>query len=88
VVEVIQNLTQQIQEQVMRSAQDFYENSLGDLMGQVHNDRSQLQELLEQLPESQENARKQLEELVASYEAIENSLEEVAQHQGVAEAVN
>ena len=50
--EGIQNLIQQIQEQILTSAQDFYENSLGDLMGQAQNDRSQLQELLEQLPES------------------------------------
>jgi chromosome segregation ATPase len=88
VTEGVQNLVQQIQEQILKSAQDFYENSLGDLMGQVQNDRSQLQELLEQLPESQEDAREQLEQLVSSYEAIESSLEEVAQQQGVEDAVN
>jgi pyruvate/2-oxoglutarate dehydrogenase complex dihydrolipoamide acyltransferase (E2) component len=88
VTEGVQNLVQQIQEQILKSAQDFYENSLGDLMGQVHNDRSQLQELLEQLPESQEDAREQLEQLVSSYEVIENSLEEVAQQHGVEDVVN
>ena len=85
--EGIQNLTQQIQEQVLTSAQDFYENSLCNLMGHIQSDRSQLQELLEQLPESQEDARERLEQLLASYEAIENSLEEDAQQQGVEEAV-
>jgi pyruvate/2-oxoglutarate dehydrogenase complex dihydrolipoamide acyltransferase (E2) component len=84
----VENLTQSVQEQVLKSAQDFYGNSLGDLMGQMHNDRSQLQELLEQLPESQEEAREQLEAMVSSCEAIENSLEEVAQQQGVEDAVS
>jgi chromosome segregation ATPase len=88
VTEGIQNLTQQIQEQVLTSAQDFYESSLCNLMGHIQSDRSQLQELLEQLPESQEDARERLEQLLASYEAIENSLEEVAQQQGVEDAVN
>jgi pyruvate/2-oxoglutarate dehydrogenase complex dihydrolipoamide acyltransferase (E2) component len=88
VAEGVQNLVQQIHEQTLKSAEDFYGNSLGDLMGQMHNDRSQLQELLEQLPESQEEAREQLEAMVSSYEAIENSLEEVAQQQGVEDAVN
>ena len=82
------NLTQQIQQQVLKSAQDFYENSLGSLKSQLENDRSQLQELLEQLPDSQEDAHAQLEEWLAAYEAIENSLKEVAQHQGVEHAVN
>ena len=86
--EGISNLAQQIQEQVLKSAQDFYGNSLGSLKSQVENDRSQLQELLEQLPGSQEDARAQLEELVASYEAIGDSLDEVAQQQGVEEAVD
>src|SRR5215211_4958986 len=72
--EQTQDLVQQIQQQILTSAQDFYENSLGNLMGQIHNDRSQLQELLEQL--------------VSSYEAIENSLEDVAQQQGVEDTVN
>jgi hypothetical protein len=92
VAERIQNLSQQIREQTLKSAQDLYGNSLGDLIGQVQNDRSQLQELLEQLPESHEganeDARKQLEQLVSSYDAIENSLKEFAQRQGVEEAMN
>ena len=86
--EGVASLAQQIQEQVLKSAQDFYGNSLGSLKSQVENDRSQLQDLLEQLPDSQEEARAQLEELVASYEAIGNSLEGVAQQQGVQDAVN
>lgn len=86
--EGVASLLQQIQQQVLNSAQDFYGNSLGSLKGQLENDRSQLQELIEQLPESQQDARAQLEELVASYEAIEGSLDEVAQQQGVQDAVD
>jgi hypothetical protein len=37
VSEGITNLYQQIQEQVLNSAQDFYGNSLGSLMSQVEN---------------------------------------------------
>ena len=42
-----QHLWQQLQEQVLRSAQVFYGNSLWSLNGQLGNDRSQLHELLE-----------------------------------------
>ena len=65
--EGIPNLTQTIQEQVLKSAQDFYGNSLGSLKNQLENDSSQLKEMLEQLPDSQEDARAQLEALLASY---------------------
>jgi hypothetical protein len=84
----VDNLTQNIQEQVLKSAQDFYTNSLGSLKGQLENDHSQLQEMLKQLPDSQEDARAQLEALVASYEALENSLDEFAQEHGVEDTVN
>ncbi len=83
-----QNLTRQIQEQVLKSAQDFYGNSLGSLKSQLENDRLQLQEMLEQLPDSQDDAKAQLEEMVASYESISDSLDRVAKEQGVEETVN
>lgn len=84
----VRDLTQNIQEQVLKSAQDFYGNSLGSLKSQLENDSSQLQEMLEQLPDSQEDVRAQLEALVASYEALENSLDEFAQEHGVEDTVN
>jgi RNA binding exosome subunit len=52
--EAAQRLVQQMQVQVLKSAEDFYGNSLGTLESQLENDRSQLQELIEQLPESQQ----------------------------------
>ena len=86
--EGIQNLSQQIQEQVLKSAQDFYGNSLGSLKSHLQNDHSQLKEMLEQLPDSQQDARAQLEALLASYEALQSSLDEFAQQHGVEGAVN
>ena len=82
------SLTQEIQEQIVQSAQDFYSNSLGQLKSQLENDRSDLENLLEQLPESQEKVRSQIQELVDSYENIENALDEAAEGQGVDEAVS
>ena len=86
--EAAQSLIQQIQQQTVKSAQDFYGSSLGSLKGRLENDRSQLEDLLEQLPESQQDARAHIEQLIASYETIGDSLDEVAQQQGVEEAVN
>src|SRR3954454_2871973 len=85
----VDNLTQNVQKQVLKSAQDFYANSLGSLKSQLENDHSQLQEMLKQLPDYQEeDARAQLEALVASYEALDNSLDELAQEHGVEDTVN
>src|SRR5215208_816744 len=86
--ENVQNLQQQIQEQTVHSAQDFYGNSIGQLKGQLQNDRTQLESLLEQLPEDQEDARAQIQEMVDSYESIESSLDEVTQSQGIEDRVN
>jgi hypothetical protein len=82
------SLTQEIQEQIVQSAQDFNSNSLGQLKSQLENDRSNLENLLEQLPESQEKVRSQIQELVDSYKNIENALDEAAEGQGVDEAVS
>ena len=40
--ESAQNLTQQIQEQAVNSAKDFYGNALGEVKGQLESSRSQL----------------------------------------------
>ena len=82
-----QNLNQAIWEQTLKSAQDFYGDSLGSLKGQLETDRSQLQDLLDQLSGSQQDARIRLEEMVASYEAIGKCLDDVAQQQGVRDTV-
>jgi uncharacterized protein YjbJ (UPF0337 family) len=87
VTEGAQNLNQAIQAQTLKSAQDFYEDSLGSLKGQLEDDRSQLQELLDQLPESQQDARARLEEMVRSYEATGKSLDDAAQQQDVEDAM-
>jgi uncharacterized protein (UPF0147 family) len=83
-----QDLVQQVQEQVQKSVQDFYGDSLGAIKNQLVTHRSQLQEIMEMVPESQEGGRAQLEQLLNSYEELESSLDEVAQEQGVQEAVN
>jgi uncharacterized protein YjbJ (UPF0337 family) len=82
-----QNLNQAIREQTLKSAQDFYGDSLGSLKGQLETDCAQLQELLDELPGSQLDARARLEEMVQSYEAIGKSLDEVAQQQRVRDTV-
>jgi pyruvate/2-oxoglutarate dehydrogenase complex dihydrolipoamide acyltransferase (E2) component len=86
VTEGAQNLAQQIQEQTLRSAQDFYGESLGRLKGQLQGDRSQLESLAEQMPS--EEAQAQIQEMVDSYTAIEDSLDQAAQDLGVEDTVN
>jgi RNA binding exosome subunit len=85
--ENVQNLTQEIQEQTVNSAKDFYGNALGQVKGQLESSRSELEGLMEQLPESQEDARAQLQELIDSYESITNAVDEAAQTQGVEDTV-
>ncbi len=82
----VQNLQQQIQQQTVQSAQNFYGESLGRLKSQLQNDRAQLESLAEQVPS--EEAQAQIQELVDSYEAIESSLDQSAQDLGVEDAVN
>jgi pyruvate/2-oxoglutarate dehydrogenase complex dihydrolipoamide acyltransferase (E2) component len=86
VSEGTQNLQQQIQQQTIQSAQDFYGESLGRLKSQLQTDRAQLESLAEQVPS--EEAQAQIQELVDSYEAIESSLDQSAQDLGVVDAVN
>ena len=81
-----QNLLQQIQQQTMQSARDFYGESLGRAKGQLQSARAQLENLAEQVPS--EEAQAQIQELVDSYEAIESSLDQAAQDLGVEDAVN
>jgi len=94
VQEQTDTFVQQVQEQILKhqatkSAQDFYETSLGLLKSRLENDRSQLQNLLlRQLPDLQQEVCNQIEALVASYKVIENSLDETAKQQlGVHKAV-
>ena len=86
-VEVIQNLTQQIQEQVMKSTKTSTRTRSATSWDKCRTAAPSCMNYWSSFPR-EENARKQPEELVASYEAIESSLKEVAQHKGVAEAVN
>jgi pyruvate/2-oxoglutarate dehydrogenase complex dihydrolipoamide acyltransferase (E2) component len=86
VTQGVQNLTQQIQEQTLRTAQNFYGESLGKIKGQLQSDRSQLESLAEQIP--QEEAQEQIQEMADSYGSIMESLDRAAQDLGVEEAVS
>jgi hypothetical protein len=81
-----QDLSQQVQEQTVGSAQDYFGDSLGRLKGKLQSDRAQLESLAEQVPD--EEAQAQFQEMVDSYEAIESSLDQSAQDLGVTDAVN
>src|SRR5215217_610785 len=86
VTEGVENLSQQIQEQTTRTAQNFYGESLGRIKGQLQGGRSQLENLAEQVP--QEEAQAQFQEMADSYAAIEESLDQAAQDLGVQDAVS
>jgi hypothetical protein len=79
------NLRQRIQEQTVRSAQDFYGDSLGRLEGMLQGDRAQLEDLAEQLPEG--DAEAQVRDIAGSYSKIEESLHRVARDLGAEDAV-
>jgi pyruvate/2-oxoglutarate dehydrogenase complex dihydrolipoamide acyltransferase (E2) component len=86
VSEGAQNLLQQIQQQTIQSAQDFFGESLGRIKGQLQSDRAELESLVEQVP--QEEAKQQIQELVDSYSAIEDSVDQTAQGLGITDTVN
>lgn len=79
------NLRQRIQEQTVRSARDFYGDSLGWLEDILQGDRAQLEDLAEQFPESDAEAR--IRDMVGSYWKIEESLHRAARDIGVEDAV-
>ncbi len=79
------NLRQRIQEQTVRTAQDFYGDSLGWLKGILQGDRAQLEDLAEQLPEGDAEAR--IRDMAGSYSKIEESLRRAARDVGVEDAV-
>ena len=81
-----QDLSQQIQEQTVSSAQDFFGESLGKLKGQLQSDRAELESLVEQIPD--EEAQAQIQEMVDTFSEIENSLDQGAQDLGIEDAVN
>jgi pyruvate/2-oxoglutarate dehydrogenase complex dihydrolipoamide acyltransferase (E2) component len=81
-----QNLAQQIQEQTLRTAQNFYGESLGRIKSQLQGDRSQLESLAEQI--SQEEAQAQIQEMADSYAVIEESFDQAVQDLGVEDAVS
>jgi len=81
-----QDLSQQVQEQTVNSAQDFFGESLGRLKGQLQSERAQFESLAEQLPD--EEAQAQIQEMVDSYESIESTLDQSAEDLGVTDPVN
>ena len=80
-----QNLVQHIQEQTIKSAQDFYGESLGRINSQLQGNRSQLESLAEQMPD--EEAQAQIQEMADSYTVIEESFDKAVQDLGVEDAV-
>jgi molecular chaperone GrpE (heat shock protein) len=79
-----QNLVQQIQEQTIKSVQDFYGESLGRIKSQLQGDRSQLESLAEQIPDEEA----QIQEMADSYAMIEESFDRAVQDLGVEDAVS
>ena len=79
------NLRQRIQGQTVRSAQAFYDDSLGRLEGILQGDRAQLEDLAEQLPEGDAQAR--IRDMVGSYSKIEESLHRAVRDVGAEDAV-
>jgi pyruvate/2-oxoglutarate dehydrogenase complex dihydrolipoamide acyltransferase (E2) component len=81
-----QDLSQQIQDQTVSSAQEFFGDSLGRLKGQLQSDRAELESLAEQVPD--EEAQAQIQEMVDSYLELEESLDQSAQDLGLTETVD
>ncbi len=79
------NLRQRIQEQTVRSARDFYDDSLRQLQSMLQGDRAQLEDLAEQLPER--DAEAQIWDMLGSYSKIEESLHRAARDVGAEDAV-
>jgi hypothetical protein len=86
VSEGAQNLQQQIQQQTIHSAKDFYGDSLGRAKAQLQDARTQLESLAEQIP--QEEAQAQIQEMADSYYEMESKIDQAAQDQGLEDAVN
>jgi pyruvate/2-oxoglutarate dehydrogenase complex dihydrolipoamide acyltransferase (E2) component len=81
-----QNLAQQVREQTVKSAQDFFGQSLGRIKSQLQNDRAQLESLAEQVPD--EEAQVQIQEMADSYTVIEESFDQAVQDLGIEDAVS
>jgi hypothetical protein len=79
-----QNLVQQIQEQTIKSAQNFYGESLGRINSQLQGNRSQLESQGEQIPDEEA----QIQEMADSYAVIEESFDKAVQDLGVEVAVS
>ena len=79
-----QNLVQQIQEQTIKSAQDFYGESLGRINSQLQGNRSQMESLAEQIPDEEA----QIQEMADSYTVIEELFDKAVQDLRVEDAVS
>src|SRR5215208_3172225 len=81
-----QDLSQQVQEQTLNSAQEFFGDSLGRLKGHLQDERAQFESLAEQVPD--EDVQAQIQEMVDSYESLESTLDQSAEDLGLTEDVN
>lgn len=81
------NLTGEIQDQTLSSAERFFGDSIGFLKRRLESDRAQLQSLLENSSKPDEEAYSRLQKLVGSYEDIEYMLNRVIQKQEIQDLV-
>jgi pyruvate/2-oxoglutarate dehydrogenase complex dihydrolipoamide acyltransferase (E2) component len=80
------NLQQQIEQETMQSAQDFFGYSMGDIKAKFQSDRAQLEEYASQLPEDDAQAR--IQEMIDSYAEFEYIIDQAAQDIGVEDTLN
>jgi pyruvate/2-oxoglutarate dehydrogenase complex dihydrolipoamide acyltransferase (E2) component len=79
-------VTQNLQQQILRSVRDFVGDSLGGTKGQLQGARTQLEEFAGQVP--QEEAQAEVQEMVDSLYLIESTIDRAAQDQGLGDAVD
>lgn len=84
--EQTQSLRQQIAQQAMQSAQDFYGNSVGSIKSRLQNDRAQLEQFSQQLSDG--NTKAQVQEMIDSYNELESAMDQATQDQGVQETAS
>src|SRR3712207_2481373 len=80
------NLQQQMQQQAIQNAQNFYGQSIGRIKSQVQNYRSQLEQYSQQIPQG--DAQANIQEMIDSYTELEGSIDQAAQDMGVEDQMN
>ncbi len=77
----IQESKQMVQQQTMKLAQDFFEDSAEEIKQRIRDNRTTLEELPGQIPGGQEESFQMLfQELMDNYAAVEKALDEAQQN--------